>query len=79
MPIATIISLLETFGPSAINLITSLINKWETNGTVTSAEWAALTASLTLTAQDQMKAMLIKAGIALDSPQGVALLAASAK
>ncbi len=74
MPIATIIQLLETFGPSAVQLITSLINKWESNEAVTSAEWATLVASLNLTAQDQMKSMLVKAGIDPTSTQGVAML-----
>lgn len=75
MSIAVIIQLLETFGPSGVQLVTFLINKWETNGAVTSAEWAAVTASAALTAKDQMTSMLTKAGIDPASPQGVALLA----
>jgi len=75
MPVSLIISLLTTFGPSAVQLITALIAKWETNGSVTSAEWAALSLALTQTAKDRMKAQLIAAGIDPASPQGVALLA----
>jgi hypothetical protein len=75
MPVALVISLLTTFGPSAVQLITSLISKWETNGSVTAAEWAALTVSLTQTAQDRMKAQLVAAGIDPTSPQGLAMLA----
>lgn len=77
MPAALIVQLLTIFGPSAISLIDSLITKWENNGSVTAAEWSDLAASLKLSAQDHMKARLAVAGIALDSPQGVALLAAT--
>ena len=75
MPASLIISLLTTFGPDAVKLITALIAKWESNGSVTSAEWAALSASLTQTAKDRMTAKLIAAGIDPASPQGVAMLA----
>ena len=76
MPVSLIISLLTTFGPSAVQLITALIAKWETNGSVTSAEWVALSASLTQTAKEPDEALqLIAAGIDLASPQAIALLA----
>lgn len=75
MPVALIIPLLTTFGPPAIALITALITKWETNGSVTSAEWLTLSAALTQTAKDRMTLQLIAAGIAPTSPQGIALLA----
>jgi hypothetical protein len=75
MPVSLIITLLTTFGPSAVNLVSALITKWETNGTVTAAEWANLTASITQTAQDHMKAQLTSAGIDPTSPQGTAMLA----
>lgn len=75
MPVSLIIALLTAFGPSAVQLITALIAKWETNGAVTPAEWAALSAALTQTAQDRMKLQLVAAGIDPASPQGVALLA----
>ena len=75
MPVSLIIALLTTFGPSAVQLITALIAKWETNGSVTSAEWAALSASLTQPAKDRMRLQLIAAGIDPASPQGIAMLA----
>lgn len=77
MSAALIISLLETFGPDAINLIDGLIVKIETKGDVSSAEWATLRASGDQTAKDRMTAMLTQAGIALDSDQGKAFLAAT--
>jgi hypothetical protein len=75
MPVALIIQLLSTFGPSAVNLITALIAKWETQGSVSSVEWAALTASLSQSAQDRMKAALATAGIDPNSAQGQSMLA----
>jgi len=77
MPASAIISLLVTYGPSAISLISTLISKAEASGNVTAAEWTALTAQLSLTAQDHMLAQLKAAGIDPASPNGVALLAAS--
>ena len=74
MPVSLILSLLSTFGPSAVKLITALIAKWETNGSVTSAEWAALSASLTQSAKDRMTLQLVAAGIDPASPQGVSML-----
>ena len=75
MPIQLIVQLLTIFGPSAVQLIDTLITKWQANGIVTAAEWADLKALLKQTSQDQMAAMLTKAGIALDDPHAVALLA----
>jgi hypothetical protein len=75
MSVALILSLLAQFGPPAVNLITGLIAKFEASGTVTAAEWAALTASLTLSAKDHAIAQLKAAGIDPASPQGVAFLA----
>lgn len=75
MPAALIIQLLATFGPSAVTLIDTLISKWQTSGSVTPDEWAALSAGLKLSAQDHMKASLVAAGIDPASSQGVALLA----
>jgi uncharacterized membrane protein YebE (DUF533 family) len=75
MPVSLIISLLTTFGPSAVQLITALIAKWETDGSVTAAEWATLVASLNQSAKDRMTAKLISAGIDPTSPQGIAMLA----
>lgn len=75
MPPAIIISLLTTFGPPAINLITGLIAKFENNSVVTSTEWQTLIAQINLTSSDHMKSMLTNAGIDLTSPQAVSLLA----
>ena len=74
MPVTLIVSLLTTFGPSTVALVTSLIQKWETNGTVSAAEWATLTTSLQQNAQSRMLAALKSAGIDPASPQGVAML-----
>lgn len=75
MPVQLILSLLAQFGPSAVKLIDSLIAKWQTNGTVTPDEWAALKTALNQTASDRMKLQLVAAGIDPSSPQGIALLA----
>lgn len=77
MPVQLIVTLLTTFGPSAIGLIDKLIAKWETNGTVTSAEWSELRAAATQTAKDRMLAALSQSGVDPNSAQGVALLAAA--
>lgn len=75
MPAALIAQLIIALGPSAIGLIDTLIAKWSANGTVSADEWATLSASLKLSANDHMKAQLTAAGIDLTSPNAVALLA----
>lgn len=75
---AAIAALIEEFGPLAIKLVDGLIVKIETNGNVSAAEWATLRASENQTAKDRMTAMLNQAGVALDSPQGLSMLAATA-
>ena len=75
MPVALIIQLITTFGPGAVKLISTLIAKFEANGTVTAAEWAALEADLKLTAADHMKSQLAASGIDINSPEATALLA----
>lgn len=77
MPIAAILALIQEFGPSAVDLVTFLISKFETNGAVSSAEWAAQITALKRTASDEMTDRLKAAGIDPTSPQGVALLAAT--
>ncbi|MDE2107301.1 MAG: hypothetical protein KGL39_59435 [Patescibacteria group bacterium] len=74
MPATLIVQLLAAFGPAAVQLIDQLITLWSTNATVTPEQWAALSASLKLSAADHMKAQLTAAGIALDDPHAVALL-----
>jgi uncharacterized membrane protein YebE (DUF533 family) len=75
MSAALIIQLLVTYGPAAIQLIDTLIGAAETQGNVTAAQWASLSASLKLSASDHMLAQLKAAGVDPASPQGVALLA----
>lgn len=77
MEAAAILELIEEFGPSAIDLVTFLIAKVETNGSVSSTEWAAQITALKRTATDEMTDRLKAAGIDPASPQGVALLAAT--
>jgi len=72
---ALIVQLLATFGPPAINLITALIAKLEAGGTVTSAEWIALTSQLSQNAATHMASQLTAAGIDPASAQGKAFLA----
>jgi len=52
-----------------------LIAKWENNGPVTVAEFQEVKAAATQTAADRMKVQLQAAGIALDDPKAIALLA----
>jgi hypothetical protein len=78
MSAAVILSLIETFGPSAIKLVDGLIVKLETKGDVTAAEWAALRADGNQTAKDRMTAMLQQAGIDPNSTQGATFLAQTA-
>ena len=75
MPVQLIVQLLTLLGPDAYKLIRTLIDKWTTNGIVTAIEWDSLIADISKSSQDHMRAQLVKAGIALDSPQAVALLA----
>jgi len=79
MPLSVIITLLTTFGPGAVQLITTLIASWDSNVTITPAQWATLVASLNQTAHDKMLAQLAAAGIDPASPQGVAMLALAGK
>lgn len=75
MPAALILQLLVTYGPAAIQLIDTLVAQVAANGTVSATEWATLSASLKLSANDHMLAQLKAAGIDPASPQGLALLA----
>lgn len=72
-----IISLLEKFGPQAINLITFLIEKAENKQPVTAAEWKAQSADLKITAKDVLIQHLNAAGIPLDDPKAVLLINAA--
>jgi len=55
-------------------LASKLIDKIQTGQDVTPADWEVLKGLASQTAQDHMKAQLTAAGIALDSPQAIALL-----
>ena len=77
MSAALVAQLLATFGPSAVQLIDTLIQKIETQGTVTATEWATLKTSALQTAKNRMALALTAAGIDPASAQGVALLAAA--
>lgn len=75
MPFEIAVQLLIAFGPKAIALIDKLVVVWGKNAILTPEEWALQRASLCITPQDQMRARLQAAGVALDSELGKALLA----
>lgn len=77
MPIAAILALIQEFGPSAVDLVTFLISKFETNGAVTSAEWAAQITALKRTATDEMLDRLKANNVDPTSALGISLLAAT--
>lgn len=77
MEIAEILQLLNTFGPPAITLVDGLIKKAETGGTVSSTEWATISADVRVTSKDVMLKALTQVGIDPSSQQGIALLAAA--
>lgn len=63
---------LEKYGPMAISAI---IGIFTSSTAPTQAQWDALIAATSVTARDQMLAVLKAHGIDPASPQGVALLA----
>ena len=75
MSAVLIAQLLATFGPSAIQLIDTLIAQIQNKGDVTPAQWASLSAALKSNAADEMTKVLQAQGIDPASPQGQALLA----
>lgn len=77
MSAALIEALLVKYGPTAIDFITGLIAKIEAKGDISSAEWATLTASLAMTAQDKMIAQLKAHNVDLNSPLAISLIAAA--
>ena len=78
MSAALIAQLIAAFGPSAINLVTQLIALIESNGTVTSAQWATLISGISAsTAETEMAKQLKAAGIAPTDPRYIALIAAT--
>lgn len=78
MSAALIAQLIAAFGPSAINLVTQLIALIESNGTVTSAQWATLISGISAsTAETEMAKQLKAAGISPTDPRYLALIAAA--
>lgn len=77
MSAALIAQLLATFGPSAIQLIDTLIQKIEAKGDVSAAEWTTLSASVRTTAKDEMIKVLTGIGDNPTSSTGAPLVAAT--
>lgn len=78
MPIAALIPLITALAPLGIQglaLITSLIQKWETSGAVSSIEWQGILDKSSQTADDRMLLALKANGVDPTSPTGIALLA----
>lgn len=72
MPITLLVPLITQVG---IPLATQLISLWEKGGNVTAEQFASLIAQTQVSARTVMEQQLTKAGITIDSPQGVAMLA----
>lgn len=70
-----LVQLLVQFGPKAFDLAEQLIAKWNSTDPVTQADIDALRKLGQRTAKDAVVEALVRNGIALDSPQGVAILA----
>lgn len=68
----TVAQLIVSIGMPAVE---KLISLWESKSAVTLAEFQSLRTQAQQTAKDRMTAMLNAAGIALDDPKAVALLA----
>ena len=75
MSAALIAQLLVTFGPSAIQLIDTLIVKIEQGGTVSAAEWQAMTAQARVSAKDVLLQRITAAGLDPADPKVAALVA----
>lgn len=75
MGAAEIAGLLITYGPAGIDLAEKLWTVWTTKAPITAQLFTDLRALANQTAADRMKAQLTAAGVALDSPAAVALLA----
>lgn len=68
MSAVLIAQLLATFGPSAIQLVTQLIQLAESNSNITSQQWAALISSLQQKPSDVATNALTNAGVDVTSP-----------
>lgn len=71
---ATIANLILTIGIPASEKLWTLVT---TNNAPTQADWDTLKALANVKAVDLMKSQLTAAGIALDSPQGLAMISAA--
>jgi hypothetical protein len=74
MSAALIAQLLVTFGPSAISLIDTLIAKIEQGGTVSSAEWAQMSADARRSAKDILLTRIAAAGLDPNDPKVATLV-----
>jgi uncharacterized protein (UPF0297 family) len=70
-----LISLMAQFGPAAFDLAKKLIEKWNSSDPVTLIDIEELRSLGRRTSRDALVESLVRAGIPLDSPQAVALLA----
>lgn len=69
---ATLIAIIGQYG---LPLAESLFKKWSTGSVPTQADFDELRALASQTASDRLKAALVRAGIPLDDPKAIALLA----
>lgn len=72
---AMLAQLLIQFGPSAFALATKLVEKWGSADPVTAADIDELKKLGQRSSRDAVVESLVRAGIPLDSPQAVAMLA----
>lgn len=70
-----LIPLIVTYGPQGVALAEKLWKLWTSKAPPTQADFDSLRALANQSAADRLKVQLAAAGIALDSPQAVALLA----
>ena len=75
MSFAALTGLLVQFGPAAFSLAESLISKWNSTEPVTLADLEELRKLGQRSSRDATLEALLRSGVALDSPQAVALLA----
>jgi len=75
MTFAMLTQLLIQFGPGAFDLAKKLIEKWNSADPVTIADIDELKRLGQRSARDAVVESLVRAGIPLDSPQAVAMLA----
>lgn len=73
---AVLIQLILQFGPPALDLAQKLISKWNSTDPVTAADIEELKRLGQRTPRQALIDALNRAGVPLDSPQAIALLAA---